>query len=99
LLLFYPLTVSTTSTFMSKKIKTMRLSNFEDVDVALLEIGRTESVVAKKEAEMNSKIQQLKEKYDAETETERRFIDETKERIENFCMANKTDFDKQRTMA
>lgn len=82
---------------MSKKIKTMRLSNFEDVDNALLEIGRTESVVAKKEAEMNSKIQQLKEKYDTETETERRFIDETKERIENFCMANKTDFDKQRT--
>jgi phage host-nuclease inhibitor protein Gam len=76
----------------------MRLSSYDDVDNALLEIGKVESVLAKKEADMNAKIQAVKEKYDNETIEQRTFCDNLKERIEAFCNANKGDFAKQRTM-
>lgn len=80
-------------------MKSIRLTSYEDVDSALLEIGKVESVLAKKEAEMNSKIQVIKDKYDGETAEQRDFSSALRERIEAFCVANKGDFAKQRTMS
>lgn len=75
----------------------MRIVSYDDVNNALLEIGKAESVVAKKEAEMNGKIQKIKEQYDTDTEEQRNKIDEYKKRVESFCNANKGDFTKQRS--
>ena len=75
----------------------MRIASYDDVNQCLLEIGKSESIVAKKEAEMNSKIQGIKDKYDKETEDERKQIEDYKKRVENYCNANKGDFTKQRS--
>ena len=75
----------------------MRIASYDDVNQCLLEIGKSESIVAKKEAEMNGKIQLIKDKYDKETEEERKQIEDYKKRVENFCNANKGDFIKQRS--
>lgn len=75
----------------------MRITNYDDVNDCLLEIGKAESIVAKKEAEMNKKIQDIKDKYDKETEADRSTIEDLKKRVEGFCAANKGDFIKQRS--
>lgn len=75
----------------------MRITNYEDVNVCLLEIGKAESLVAKSEALMNQKIQDIKDKYDKETEPQRSLIEDYKKRVESFCNANKGDFIKQRS--
>lgn len=77
----------------------MRIANYDDVNNCLFDIGKAEAFVAKKEAEMNSQIQKLKDKYDQETETERKKIEDYKSKIEKYCVSNKGDFLKQRSQA
>ncbi len=75
----------------------MRIVSYDDVNLCLLDIGKAESKVAKKEAEMNQKIQLIKDKYDTETQEDRDLIADYKKRVEAFCNANKGDFIKQRS--
>ncbi len=81
---------------MSKVIKTA-CKSFEEVDRQLLELGRIESFIAKKEAEMNLKIQQTKERYEEETKDVRQAKVEIEKDIESFCVLNKAEFIKHRT--
>lgn len=75
----------------------MRIVSYEDVNNSLFDIAKDESFVAKKEAEMNTQIQKIKDKYDEETESQRKRIADLKKKIESFCTSNKGDFLKQRS--
>lgn len=75
----------------------MRIVSYEDVNNALFDIGKAESLIAKKEAEMNQKIQVIKDKYDNETIAEREAAADLRKRVEAFCKANKGDFMKTRS--
>ena len=70
---------------------------FEDVNKALFNLAKLKSVVMEKEAKMNNKINDIKEKYDAETLEDREQIKTYEIGIEEFCKANKNEFDKTRT--
>lgn len=74
-----------------------RMLSYDDVNECLLELGKAESIVARKEAEMNTQIQKIKEKYDKETEEQRLLAADLEKKIESFCNANKGDFTKQRS--
>lgn len=73
------------------------IQSFEDVDQKLLELSQYESFVAKKEADMNSKIQTVKDKFDKETSDARAQASLIEQEIHAFCLQNKFEFDKQRT--
>ncbi len=65
----------------------------EKLNELLLELAKRESFIARKEADMNAKIQKIKEKFDAETEEARKerkfYFDE----IERYAFLNKKYFD------
>lgn len=73
------------------------ISSYEEADKKLLELSRIEAGLAKKEADLNSRIQSLKEKYDAETADVRAQKNLIEQDIQAFCLQNKADFLKQRT--
>lgn len=75
----------------------MKINNFEDVEKALSEFAQTESSIAKKEAEMNAKIQKIKDSYDEDTRGVRATRDLLYSNIERFCISNKFEFIKQRS--
>lgn len=74
----------------------MEIESFEDVDRALLEIGKAESIRSKKEAGMNSQIQKIREKFEEETINERNTIQTLESDIEIFCKRNKKEFEKEK---
>lgn len=74
----------------------MQLITFEDVDSALLQIGKNESVRAKKEAAMNAAIQKIRAKYEEETKSERENISTLESDIQTFCLKNKKEFEKDK---
>lgn len=72
------------------------IQSFEDVDKKLLELSKHESFIAKKEAAMNEKLQNIKQKFDEETADARAQKTLIEQEIEAFCMQNKSEFLKQR---
>lgn len=73
------------------------IQSYEDLDKQLLELGRLDSFITKKEAEMNIGLQNLKDKY-AEATTEARSTKAMIEKeIQAFGLLNKGDFSKERT--
>ena len=80
----------------SKKEKTT-LNSFDDVDDALLELGKEKVFVQNKEAEMNGRIQTVREAFDLETADSIRKITGLEVDIETFCIANKFEFERVRS--
>ena len=81
-----------------KPYEWVKLTSYDEVDNALLELGKIEATLAKKEADMNAAIQKVKEKFDTETAEDRAIAADLHNSIEDFCRTNKVDFAKQRTM-
>ncbi len=79
---------------MAKSKLTIR--TYEDVDKALLELGRHEGFIAKKEAEMNKRIQDIKDRFNEQTADARAAKQMIEQDIKSFCMINKADFMKSR---
>lgn len=74
----------------------MEIKTFEEVDSALLQIAKMESIRVKKEAAMNAAIQKIREKYEEETTTERENISSLESDIQTFCLKNKREFEKDK---
>jgi phage host-nuclease inhibitor protein Gam len=73
------------------------IQSYEDLDKQLLELGRLDSFIAKKEAEMNTKLQNIKDKYAEETTEARSTKAMIEKEIQAFGLLNKGDFSKERT--
>jgi phage host-nuclease inhibitor protein Gam len=76
-----------------------KITTYEEADKKLLDIGIFGSLIVKKEAEMNLKIQAIKDEY-AEDEQLKLAREESAKiyaGIKKFCDDNKSDFEKQRT--
>ena len=82
---------------MAKKIQVSTLTSFEEVDAALLELGRHTAVVQTEEAHLNEKIQSLRESSEAQTADARQRILSLTTDIELFCNQHKDEFEKPRT--
>lgn len=75
----------------------MKLANMTDVNYALKIIGEKKGFISKKEADMNFKLNQIKEKFEAEVETEQKEIDTLTSDVQAFCVNNKELFEKVRS--
>lgn len=73
------------------------IQSFEEADAKLLELSKHESFIAKKEAAMNEKIQNIKQKFDEETADARAQKNLIESEVHSFCLQNKSEFLKQRT--
>lgn len=73
------------------------IQSFEDVDAKLLELSKHESFIVKREASMNEKIQNIKQKFDDETADARAQKGLIETEIHAFCLQNKSEFAKQRS--
>lgn len=73
------------------------IQSFEDVDQKLLELSRHESFIAKKEASMNEKINNIKAKFDEETSDARAQKQLIESEVHSYCIQNKHEFAKQRS--
>lgn len=78
--------------------KQQMIETLEEVDQKLLELGTHKVFISKREAEMNSKMQSLRAKFDEETKDERAQVELIEKEIEQYCIINKLKFDRQRTM-
>jgi len=74
----------------------MKIRNFEDLDQVLLEAGQLQVELTKKEAEMNAKIQKIRDQFEQATESLREKLKNIETDIQAFCLKNKTEFDKER---
>lgn len=72
------------------------IQSFEEVDAKLLDLSKHESFIAKKEAAMNEKIQNIKQKFDEETADARAQKNLIESEVHSFCIQNKAEFLKQR---
>jgi phage host-nuclease inhibitor protein Gam len=70
----------------------VKLKTFEDIEPALVELGKRESFIAKKEAEMNTKIQEVKDKFEQDTIAQRSEADLIRTKITDFCKSNSREF-------
>jgi len=73
------------------------INSFEEADNKLMELSKHESFIAKKEASMNEKIQNIKQKFDEETADARAQKNLIESEVHSFCLNNKVEFLKQRT--
>ncbi|MCU7494740.1 MAG: hypothetical protein HF314_12135 [Ignavibacteria bacterium] len=80
------------SSHLSEPKEKIRVLCWSDVDRSLLQIGREEAFIAKKEAELNKRIQLLTENMQTVTEKSRNNIQLHTDAIKVFCMKNKDDF-------
>jgi phage host-nuclease inhibitor protein Gam len=77
--------------------KTTTLKSFEEVDQSLLRLGQVEAFVQKREAEMNEKIQLLRDGFDRTTSAPRTETKLLQDEIEAFCILHKDEFEKSRS--
>lgn len=73
------------------------IKTYEELENALKEYAINDTALAKKEAEMNQRINKIKEEFEEKTKELRYVIDTTAGEIEAFCNKNKSDFDKSRS--
>ena len=81
---------------MAKKLDTS-LKNWDDIDAALLKIGKATSRVQAAEAAYNTQIQNLRQIVDENTAADRTEIAGLESEIENFCLINKDQFEATRS--
>lgn len=75
----------------------VQINKFEDVEKVLYEIGTREASIAKKEADMNKKITEIKDKFAADTIADRSEAELLRVKIQEFCESNKAEFNKVRS--
>lgn len=73
------------------------IKTYEELDVQLKEYAVNYAALAKKEAEMNEKINKIKQDFEEKTKEIRYATDTISSEINAFCLKNKTDFDKTRS--
>lgn len=76
----------------------MKFATFNDVSYALGIIAKRMAFVKKKEADMNEKINAIRQKFDVDTAEAQTEIDLLKTDIEKFCLDHKSEFDQTRTL-
>lgn len=76
----------------------MRYATFSDVGYALGIIAKNTAVIKKKEAILNEKIAQLQQKFSEDVNALAEENGKLTGEISAFCMANKSSFEKERTM-
>ncbi len=76
----------------------MKIASFEDANQTLAEIAKREAFIARKEAEMNEKINKLKEKFEEATKQTKTERDMLVKELEAFAMLNKSAFAKHRNV-
>jgi len=82
---------------MAKKIQTTTLKTFEEVDQALLNLGKQEVFLQREEARLNQEIQKLREASEKMTEEARKEKLALETDIELFCDEHRDEFEKPRT--
>lgn len=75
----------------------MKITNFEELDQALLELGKAKAELQKQEAAMNEEIQQITDKYSESTAEISGTVATIEDSIEAFCGKNKGEFDETRS--
>lgn len=73
------------------------INSYGDVDKALLVIGKVSVAIQEAEGKLNAAMQKLREKYDSETREIVSEKEQLEHGIEQFCIANKQDFEQGRT--
>jgi phage host-nuclease inhibitor protein Gam len=81
---------------MAKKIQTTTLRNFEEVDAALLDLGKEAAFLQKEEAKLNERIQTIRQLSDDATADARKRKLALETDIELFCNEHKDEFEKPR---
>ncbi len=81
---------------MAKKV--VVIETLEEVDAKLLELGGLKVSISKAEANMNSKMQTLRAKFDEETQDDRAKAELIEKEIEQYCIVNRAKFEKTRTL-
>jgi phage host-nuclease inhibitor protein Gam len=81
-----------------EKFPIVEIQSFTDVDALLLELGQLTATIAEEEAEMNRKIQEARERYARQTEQALLRKSQLEKTIEQYCIANKDKFEKQRKL-
>jgi phage host-nuclease inhibitor protein Gam len=74
-----------------------KINCFDDVNRVLFELAQLQSAISKKEADMNSRIQKVKDKFDEETKDARAAKELLEKEISAFCLLNKAEFQKNRS--
>ena len=82
---------------MGKTIQTTTLRSFEEVDASLLELGPHAAFLQKEEANLNEKIQNLRQLSEEFTANQRQRKLALEADIELFCNEHKDEFEKPRT--
>lgn len=77
---------------MNKDVK-----SFDQLDELILRYAQIEAKLAKSEAAMNEKIQKIRESYKEVNDPLSSERSEIEKILENFCIANKHEFQKQRS--
>lgn len=81
---------------MPRKMKAT-LKSFDDVDQALLKLGKTETLIQHEEAIMNDAMQQLRDAFDKGTSDARQQKAALETDIEAFCIENKDEFEAKKS--
>lgn len=73
------------------------IHNFDECDGAILKMADCTQEITKAEAEMNEKIQIVRDEYDRKTNVTRTMLEGLRGEIERFSIANKDQFEKTRS--
>jgi phage host-nuclease inhibitor protein Gam len=73
------------------------IKTYEELELQLKEYAVNYATLTKKEAEMNEKLNKIKEDFDEKTKELRYTIETIQGEINAFCTKNKSDFDKVRS--
>jgi phage host-nuclease inhibitor protein Gam len=73
------------------------IKTYEELEIQLKEYALNYAALAKKEAEMNEKLNKIKQDYEEKTKELRYTTETIQGEINAFCTKNKSDFDKVRS--
>ncbi len=74
-----------------------QIVTFDDANQTLLELGKIEATLQDKEAELNGKIQELRDKFDLATAEHVQIKEMLSAQLEKFALNNKNEFEKERS--
>jgi phage host-nuclease inhibitor protein Gam len=84
-------------TTVEKLVEIPTIHTFEECDGAILKMADCTQEITKAEAEMNERIQIIRDEYDRKTNITRTMLEGLKAELERFSIANKDAFEKTRT--
>lgn len=73
------------------------IRSYDDADQTLLEIADCETQLQKAEADMNERIQKIRDDFEQNTHVVRAVKSSLESELEKFCILNKADFEKSRS--